>query len=495
MQRMFRNFADNIKKNKILNKMTYPSGEEYMSLTAREVAKCNGIYMYALNLADITRNDDKEETGKNDGLIRNALYLFDSFSILDLETDTMESFDTINGESLARNIKKIHGIRETLKKFCEAGIYREDREKFEMFSDIDSLRKRVEESEKGFISDYFRTKEAKGDYSWYAHSVMVIPRTNYNKFFVLTQKAAFDDPNVRRRLGEQYRKEEESKMTPKTRELDSEISDKLVWENLMDYTEIKYFWKDKNRRFVGASSSFLDYYGFKSAKEIIGKNDEDMKWHVSEGPFKSDEEEVIASGRVIKNVPGKCIIKGKVHNIRATKIPIYKEGKIVGLLGYFIDADKEKVIEDKMNKYSGIDPVTGLSNLRGMLEDFGQYAEEYNVAKRDFVVFSIKVSGQEDVYEAYDKETGDCLMSQVGAAILECFGNSASIGRLYGGNFVVLFNYEDQLEVYKLAEKIRKKIIGINKVGEYSCTCFPKIKKIYASDTAELEAMLKNLLN
>ena len=502
MQRMFRNFAENIRKNKTLNKMTYPSGDQFMSLTAREIAKCNGVYMYALNLTNITRNDEKEEADRNDGIIRNALYLFDSLSILDLEADNMETFNTINGESVARNTKLIKGIKENIQKFKEIGIYREDREDFENFADIDSLKKRIEDSKNGYITDYFRTKESRGDFSWYAHTIMVIPRTNYNKFFVFTQKAGFENPYVRRRLGNKYHREYQrympdgdSKMMIPIKEDTGGVTEKLVWENLMDFSEIKYFWKDKNRRFVGASNSFLDYYGFKSDKDIIGKTDEDMKWHVSEAPYKNDEEEVISTGKFIRDVPGKCIIKGKNHNIRATKFPIYKDGKIVGLLGYFIDADKEMIIEDKMNKYSGIDPITGLSNIKGMLEDFGQYADAFKMAKKDFVVFSIKVSGQETIYEAYGKDTGDKLLNKIGAVIMECFGSAASIGRLYGGNFVVFYNYQDQLEVYKLAEKVTDEILSINKVDDYSCTCFPRIKKIYASETAELEAILKKLLN
>ena len=46
------------------------------------------------------------------------------------------------------------------------------------------------------------------------------------------------------------------------------------------------FWKDKDRRFVGVNQAFLDFYGFKSADVLIGKNDEDMGWHSNPEPFK-----------------------------------------------------------------------------------------------------------------------------------------------------------------------------------------------------------------
>lgn len=47
----------------------------------------------------------------------------------------------------------------------------------------------------------------------------------------------------------------------------------------MAHTPLKVFWKDKDRRFCGASSSFLDYYGLDSVHDLLGKTDDDLRWH------------------------------------------------------------------------------------------------------------------------------------------------------------------------------------------------------------------------
>lgn len=65
--------------------------------------------------------------------------------------------------------------------------------------------------------------------------------------------------------------------------------------------------------------------------------DEDLKWHIEDDKFRKDEEAVLNQGKIIRNSPGKNIIKGVVRNIFATKYPIYQNGKIEGLMGYFID--------------------------------------------------------------------------------------------------------------------------------------------------------------
>ena len=55
------------------------------------------------------------------------------------------------------------------------------------------------------------------------------------------------------------------------------ISDSILLDNIMKLIPVGIFWKDKDRRFLGANQMFLDYYGLSSVDEIIGKNDEDME--------------------------------------------------------------------------------------------------------------------------------------------------------------------------------------------------------------------------
>ena len=62
----------------------------------------------------------------------------------------------------------------------------------------------------------------------------------------------------------------------------------MLWSNLTRSTIIRIFWKDSDRRFLGATKGFLDFYGFSSADEIIGKNDEELGWHVHPDLYMND---------------------------------------------------------------------------------------------------------------------------------------------------------------------------------------------------------------
>ncbi|WP_225349972.1 PAS domain-containing protein [Ligilactobacillus equi] len=104
------------------------------------------------------------------------------------------------------------------------------------------------------------------------------------------------------------------------------------------------FWKDTERRFLGASQSFLDFYGLKSVAEIIGKTDEELQMNILNEPFRMEEDKVLREGKTSTDVIGTTTVKGQLYDIRASKFPIYHEGKIIGLVGYFIDTSSGKIM-------------------------------------------------------------------------------------------------------------------------------------------------------
>jgi PAS domain S-box-containing protein len=112
-------------------------------------------------------------------------------------------------------------------------------------------------------------------------------------------------------------------------------------KEILDTTQTAIFWKDTDRRFLGVNRAFLEYYGFKNEKELIGKNDEEVGWHTDPEQYKNDELEVLQKGIRTHRVPGKCMARGENRDITASKSPIYENGKIVGLVGSFEDVTTE----------------------------------------------------------------------------------------------------------------------------------------------------------
>ena len=203
---------------------------------------------------------------------------------------------------------------------------------------MDTLRSRTEETKTGCLTSIFRTRDSSGNYGWYVYTLLRIPKGDANLYLILGKRAAVDDPEIRNTFIRTLQQGDQP-LTPTT-VTDSGQLDMLLWKNVRAYSRVKYFWKDMDRRFIGVSQSFLDYYGLKSADDVIGKTDEDMRWHVAESPYKCDEEAILSQGIRTNDVPGKCIIKGVLHDIVSSKMPLYRDGKIIGLIGYFTDAEE-----------------------------------------------------------------------------------------------------------------------------------------------------------
>ncbi len=109
------------------------------------------------------------------------------------------------------------------------------------------------------------------------------------------------------------------------------------YKQIVENSQVAFFWKDKNRKFKGANKAFLDAYGFNSVSDIIGKTDEDMGWHTDPEKFKNIEEKVL-KGEKTAPAHTKNLIQGRQRDIIATKSPLYdKNGEIDGLVGSFFD--------------------------------------------------------------------------------------------------------------------------------------------------------------
>ncbi len=120
-----------------------------------------------------------------------------------------------------------------------------------------------------------------------------------------------------------------------------QVTEHTLLEGVLETSNLCFFWKDVNRRFLGANQRFYDYYGFKGLGDILGKTDEDMGWHINNDIFHSDEERVL-QGEAIVDVPGVCMCHGEYRDIIATKRPLVSNGAIVGLVGFFEDVGPHK---------------------------------------------------------------------------------------------------------------------------------------------------------
>ena len=273
-----------------------------------------------------------------------------------------------------------------------------------------------------------------------------------------------------------------SYLAPSKQEIDSQ----LAWAKVLGFTDIKYFWKDIHRRFCGVSQSFLEYYGFESADELIGKTDEEVGWHVANNRFRNDESEVLEAGKCTINISGNCLINGVLHKIYTNKKPIYRDGGIIGIFGFFVDA--ENIEPEIRNQYLvTIDPITGLCNARGLIESYNYFREEYAVSQRDVFAIGIQTEGYEAHRKKYGERAGSHYLRAVTDVILKHFKSKAVISHLQTNKFMMLSNYRDPAMLQSDLKELKEDLAGITEAGGDPCSCDPYIVTYNAAAPRELE--------
>ena len=269
------------------------------------------------------------------------------------------------------------------------------------------------------------------------------------------------------------------------------ISGQCIFENLMTLLPIGVFWKDRQRRFLGANSMFLDYYGMESVDEIIGKTDEDLGWHIDPEPFRAVEMKVINNGEEELDVPGQCIVRGKVRQIRASKMPLIQNGEIVGLIGYFVDITDEQAEIDRLSALSTTDELTGLLNRRAYSEISSQYEAEYHKAGVDFVLFMIDLDEFKVINDRYGHEYGNLILIEVGKKLSQVCGESSVLFRYGGDEFIILHQYKSESDIEELQKHIIAAVESPKNIDGMNMTIKTSVGRAFFSEVQFLTDLIE----
>lgn len=269
------------------------------------------------------------------------------------------------------------------------------------------------------------------------------------------------------------------------------ISESDLLNNLMTLIPAGIFWKDTDRRFLGANQMFLDYYNLKSVDEIIGKTDEDMGWHIDPVPFRNVEIRVIGNGESVLNVPGQCIVQGRVRNIKASKCPLFSDGKIVGLMGYFLDVTDAVQEQTRLSALSQTDELTGVLNRRAYTEIVLQYEEQYKQNHTDFVLYMIDLDDFKTVNDDYGHEYGNLVLQSICKSLTVAASDNCVLFRYGGDEFVILHQLQSEEEIELLQKRFIRAIDGPRNLDGAKFSVKASIGHALYSETTSLLSLIE----
>ena len=247
-----------------------------------------------------------------------------------------------------------------------------------------------------------------------------------------------------------------------------------LWANMVENSTIKFFWKDRERRFRGASQAFLNYFGMESLEDILGKTSEELHWHFAEESSRGEEAEILSKGKRVLNSEKRYIVGGAFRNIITSKMPIYQGGKIVGIAGYFVDYE-EAGQEPELMGPNMRDPLTGLINVRGFLNSLLDFCFQYEETKNDFGLILVTNSRQDRISQTYGQEFSDRVLKVMAQELLSSVGRFSAIARTKASVFAILTYVENREELFNLAEMVRQTLEEITSVDGNPVTIRAKL--------------------
>ncbi len=465
----YREFANIIEASSNIETFYYTDNGNYLRFRAKCLAEHDGHYIIKGSIINISMDQNSNQRDMLDGKLRELNLLFDVVDLINLGDNVIAPllgrFKYITNESYVYS-----DLRNAVKIIARESIYPPEGMDFQKFMELDSLEERIEKSNKGYIEKMFRIKQPNGSYKRKNIIVMMVPGTGGNEYLVCWKSVPDEIARVLDGLTASARSLVDKYL------LDSgAITYTELWENMIWNSSIKFFWKDKSRRFLGASQSFLDFYGFKSLDEILGKTDEDMGWHVNEDPYKNDEYRVLENGERIIDASGQCIVNGVIHDIRCQKMPIYRNGEIVGLVGFFEDKDEELYRLENIAIPNNIDEVTKMMNARAVMICLLDYAGEFVDKGRNYGVIIIRNEKYARILETYGKKICDKFLVAMSKKITSVTSQTCAVGRLKESYFVILTFIKTNDALSYLAKSIMEAVEEITEVEGYSVTVRARI--------------------
>ncbi len=471
-----KNFAERAIKSKSKESLYLTDKGSYLLLKAVYLTDNEGKYLFKSTISNISLDQNTNERDKLDSRLRELNSLYEVVHLVNYKENVVVPL--LGGYNYVDEVSATEvPFDESTANFSEKYVYPDDRKAFNTFINLESLNARMKAEGRGFIRGTFRVKQKDGSYKWREMAILVVPGTGGNEFLFTISLVS---PYIAKALDEVVY----STNYVEAKETDAVTREyALLWENLLNISLTKMFWKDRDRRFRGVSRSFLEFYEIKSLDDIIGKNDEEMHWHVDDGPYQGDELDVIGKGKVVFNARGQCIVNGVVHNIICNKMPIYDKGEIVGLLGSFADVDQELYRVQKLLNPSRLDNITRLMNSKCFMETMIDYAIQFNDSGKKYGLIMLHNASHQRIEEAFGSKFSSKVLREIGEKIIDVIGQRGVAARVKEAYFAVLIYIDSAEKLKALATELKEHIEEINRVGGNSVTI--KMTTIYHMRTDE----------
>lgn len=191
MHEKFRALTENAVSKGETAVMYFPDNSFYVRLSFRMVVKQENCVILTSSLVNITEDRTRKTGEIIDRSTEDIALLFEDIHVLDPDNNSADN--VLNNFGIDGGMKKNDDLRKGLEIFCNTMVHPDDRKRYALYADADTMKERLHDSPGGILRDYFRilrpdmSEDQK--YLWMEIDLLLIPRTNDSKILSCIKSA------------------------------------------------------------------------------------------------------------------------------------------------------------------------------------------------------------------------------------------------------------------------------------------------------------------
>ncbi len=348
--------------------------------------------------------------------------------------------------------------------FAAAYLLPEECEAYMDFVNPDTLEKRITLSESHTVNGFFHMKDQRGRFPLKRISITRFGDDSAHKYlFIVTRNlVGWNDARLYTLANTRRIPSDMSLNFPKQNWL---VDHDAVIRAMAGREKLCFFWKDSQRRYMGANEAFLSFFAV-TMSDILEKTDEQLEWFLEGWKLRKEEEKLLDKGDTVVDKIVTCSARSAKRRIILTKVPVYERGRIIGIAGYFIDVTAAARIALDAENQIDTDQMTGLLNEKGFAAALDAAEQRYQTEEKDFCVAHFRIRGMRKFRSNFGDELCAELNRQIARVLIDNAPADSDFYHGIGDRFAVLAPAEDIAGMMKIRGDLEKKISAIHTVGE-----------------------------
>ena len=135
-----------------------------------------------------------------------------------------------------------------------------------------------------------------------------------------------------------------------------------------------------------------------------------------------------------------------------------QDGKVTHFVSIERDVTEQKELEEKLERLSKTDELTGLANRRAFYETLQREFHRYQRQLNTFTVLMFDLDYFKKINDRYGHPAGDKVLQYVGDACREVFRVEDSVARIGGEEFCIILLDSSAEDGLVIAERLRQRI-------------------------------------